>query len=154
MVLAILGIFIGIFIFFVWRHNQQAATLAATKDIYALDPYEFEKYVGILFKKSGFRVRQKGRSGDRGIDLAVKKKGKVAIVQCKRYQHNVGAGIVRELIGTMTNAKVDKGYLITPGGFTKGARQEAKTAGNVSLIGGETLARWARKYGLPGEVMQ
>lgn len=135
--------------------QRRKETLAATRDICSLNPSEFEAYVGVLFEKAGYRVKRTGGRGDRGIDLVVSRNGKSQVVQCKRYEDDVGPSAVRELIGAMTNARAPHGFLITTSGFTAGARKEAcKAPYEIKLLDGGAIVRWARKYGLPGEVLK
>jgi len=134
--------------------RRRKGRLATTRDICALSPSDFEEYVAVLFEKAGYRVRRTGGSGDHGVDLMVKRDGTTSVVQCKRYGDAIGPRTVRELIGAMTNAGVQDGLLITTSGFTAGAEQEVRKAPyTISLIDGEALIRWARTYGLPGEIM-
>ncbi|MEA3374665.1 MAG: restriction endonuclease [Chloroflexota bacterium] len=134
--------------------RRRKETLAATRDIRSLSPSEFEAYVGVLFERAGYRVRQTGGSGDRGIDLVVSRNGKASVVQCKRYEDDVGPSAVRELIGAMTNTRTTHGFLVTTSGFTAGALREAhKAPYKIRLLDGRRIVRWARKVGLPGEVM-
>jgi restriction endonuclease Mrr len=134
--------------------QRRKRRLATTRDICALTPSEFEQYVAVLFEKAGYHVRQMGGSGDHGVDLEVKRGRTTGIVQCKRYEDAIGPSTVRELIGTMTNVGARNGFLITTSDFTEGARREAQKAPyEISLVDGEGLVRWARHYGLPGEVM-
>lgn len=128
--------------------------LATTRNICSLSPSEFEAYVGLLFEKAGYRVKRTGGSGDLGIDLVVNRNRQVGVVQCKRYGDNIGPSTVRELIGAMTNAGADHGFLVTTSGFTVGAEREARKAPyRIGLVDGEGLVRWAKRYGLPGELM-
>lgn len=151
--LVIAIVFIRVFIE-LWIQERRKETLAATRNIRSLTPSEFEEYVGILFEKEGYRVKRTGGSGDRGIDLMVVRNREASVVQCKRYGDDIGPGAVRELIGAMTNARVTHGFLVTTSGFTDGAREEARNAPyEVRLVDGREIVRWARKYGLPGELM-
>jgi len=134
--------------------QRRKRRLATTRDICALTPSEFEQYVAILFEKAGYHVRQTGGSGDHGVDLELRRGRATGIVQCKRYEDAVGPSTIRELIGTMTNAGARRGFLITTSSFTEGARREAQKAPyEISLVDGAGLVRWARTYGLPGELM-
>lgn len=134
--------------------QRRKRRLVATSNLCSLGPSEFEAYVGLLFEKSGYRVKETGGSGDRGIDLMVHRNGRAAVVQCKRYGDNIGPGTVRELVGAMTTAGADHGFLVTTSAFTAGAKREARRAPyKIDLVDGERLVRWARRYGLPGELM-
>ncbi|MCB8982698.1 MAG: restriction endonuclease [Ardenticatenaceae bacterium] len=118
-----------------WRLVQgrpSAARLAArphtptVEELYALSPAEFEKYVAQLFRRKGYKVKLRGRSGDRGVDLELLRTGgKRAIVQCKRYQHTIGPDIVRELYGTLIHEKVAHAFLVTTADISDAAREWA-----------------------------
>jgi restriction system protein len=134
--------------------QRRRQKLLATRNISSLSPSEFEDYVGLLFEKAGYRVKRTGGRGDQGIDLLLNRNARVSVAQCKRYEGNVGPGTVRELIGAMTNAGADHGFLVTTSEFTAGAEREAQKAPyRIGLVDGERLVRWARRYGLPGELM-
>lgn len=134
--------------------QRRRRQLAATRDISALTPVAFEQYVGLLFEEAGYQVKLTGGRNDQGIDLVVKRRETVSVVQCKRYDGSVGPKTVREFIGAMTNANVNEGYLITTSGFTPGAEREARKAPyKLHLIDGKRLVRWARAHGLPGKLM-
>lgn len=134
--------------------QRRKRRLATTRDICALSPPDFEAYVAVLFEKAGYRVRRTGGSGDHGVDLKVKRRGKTSVVQCKRYEDPIGPSTIRELIGAMTNTGIGEGFLVTTSSFTAGAQREArKSPYNISLIDGQQLVQWAGTYGLPAEVM-
>ncbi len=135
--------------------ERRKRRLSTTRDIFALTPSQFEAYVAILFEKADYHVRRTGGSGDHGVDLMVRRGGTTSVVQCKRYEEAIGPSAIRELIGTMTNAGIKEGLLVTTSGFTEGAEREARKAPyRISLIDGDQLVRWAESYGLPGEVME
>jgi restriction system protein len=153
--LALVRVLIGLRI-----EQRRRKRLIATRNICSLRPSEFEAYVGLLFERAGYRVKRTGGSGDRGVDLIVnrgKRSGgmrRSSLVQCKRYEDNIGPSTVRELIGAMTNAGANHGFLVTTSDFTAGAEREARKAPyRIELVDGERLVRWARRHGLPGELM-
>lgn len=132
-----------------WRLVQErpsAATLAAVPtvaELYALSPAEFEAYVAQLFRHKGYKVKLRGRSGDRGVDLELAKPGgKRAIVQCKRYQHTVGPDVVRELYGTLMHEKVAHAFLVTTADVSDSAREWA-LGKPMTLIDGALLVEVA-----------
>lgn len=134
--------------------QRRKKKLIATRNICSLSPSDFEAYVALLFERAGHRVKRIGGTGDRGIDLVVNRDGQSSVVQCKRYENNIGPSTVRELIGAMTNAGADHGFLVTTSAFTDGAQREARKAPyTIDLVDGERLVRWARRHGLPGELM-
>ena len=64
-----------------------------------LDGVGFERAVARIYKEEGFDVEFTPRTNDKGVDLILRKSGKVFIVQCKAYARNVGVSAVRELVG-------------------------------------------------------
>lgn len=110
------------------------------EQLYALSPREFEHYVAGLFERRGYEVEVRGRTGDLGVDLALKRAdGRLAIVQCKRYRHVIGPDIVRELFGTMVHERAAHGFLVTTAGISDGARAWAADK-PITLIDGQALA--------------
>jgi hypothetical protein len=108
-------------------------------------PKKFESLIQSLLDEMGIEdsvVTQ--YSGDGGIDvrgdLNAENLSHINVaVQAKRWKHNVGAKIVRELRGSL---KVhEHGIIITPSNFTASAIKEAEEAGKVhiSLINGTAL---------------
>jgi restriction system protein len=113
----------------------------------AMPPASFERLCMRVLRESGFiQVEVTGRTGDGGIDGY----GVVRLVgmlpfrvsfQSKRYRDNVSASVVRDFRGAMMG-RAEKGLIITTGGFTRDARQEATRDGAtaIDLIDGELLA--------------
>jgi restriction system protein len=111
-----------------------------------LDPLEFERLLGDYYRAQGFQVDQCGTGGrasrfDGGVDLRLRKDGRLTLVQCKRdtvFQttHNV----VHELLGVMTTEGADAAIVVTSGEFTDAAKQ-AGSRGNVQLIDGMEVRR-------------
>lgn len=134
-----------------WRYWQSArqrissegpAVLTLNK-LYSLSPRAFERYVAGLFRQKGYAVVLRGSSGDLGVDLELTGPyGRRAIVQCKRYQHTIGAEIVRELYGTLMHEGVMWAFLVTTADISDAAREWA--AGKpLTLIDGTTLVEVA-----------
>jgi restriction system protein len=121
--------------------GQAPMPALSVEALYALSPADFERYVGRLFRRKGYRVRVRGRSGDLGVDLEITRRGgKRAIVQCKRYRHTVGAEVVRELYGTLIHERVAHAFLVTTADISDAARKWA--AGKpMTLIDGDMLAQ-------------
>lgn len=114
------------------------------EELQALSPSEFEEYVAKLFRQKGYLVAVRGRSGDLGVDLEVTgKNGKRGIVQCKRYQRNIGPEIVRELYGTFLHERVTRAFLVTTAEISQSARRWA-IGKPLTLIDGQSLVAIAR----------
>ncbi len=114
-------------------------------------PKFFEKLVVELLLKMGYGGSQKdagkavGRSGDSGIDGIIKqdKLGlDVIFIQAKRWENVVGAGEIRNFVGSLAEQKANKGVFITTSKFTEEAKRYVTTIQHkVILIDGEILAQ-------------
>ena len=93
-----------------------------------MDWFQFEKLVGHIYEKQGYTVtRRGGANPDGGIDLIVEKDGQRAAIQCKQWRTwNVGVKAIREFLGALTDAGIQKGIFITVRGYTGEARQLAE----------------------------
>ena len=135
-------------------------TVASWRDkllerLLAMPPPSFERLCMRVLRESGFiQVEVTGRSGDGGIDGygVVRLAGMLSFrvsFQCKRYKNTVGPSVVRDFRGAMMG-RAEKGLVITTGGFTRDARQEASRDGAtaIDLIDGELLADKLKELGL------
>tara|TARA_R110001583_G_scaffold124563_1_gene275958 strand:- start:133 stop:582 length:450 start_codon:yes stop_codon:yes gene_type:complete len=76
---------------------------------------------------------------DGGIDVTLKKDGKLFLVQCKHWKtQRVGVAVIREFFGVMTAAKAAGGFVVTSGDFTSEAKVFADRQG-IKLINGDSL---------------
>lgn len=129
-----------------WRrgagHASKPGKALNLNQMYALSPKAFEHYVAGLFRRKGYRVIVRGRSGDHGVDLELSSGGRRAIVQCKRYRDTVGEEIVRGLFGTLLHEAAHHAFLVTTADVSDAARNWA--AGKpITLIDGPTLVKIA-----------
>ena len=97
----------------------------------SIDWFQFEKVVAVAYRKTGYHVtRQGGANPDGGIDLIIEKEGQQTAVQCKQWKTwNVGVKAVREFLGALTDAGVQKGMFVTLNGYTGEAKQLADKHG-------------------------
>ncbi len=110
-----------------------------------MDAYRFEELAATLLEKLGFEdVQVTSKSGDGGIDViahlvvAGVVRTRMA-VQVKRYAKNVQRPEIQKVRGSL--GVHDQGLIITTGGFSSGAREEANkpNAVVVSLMDGHLL---------------
>jgi hypothetical protein len=96
-----------------------------------IDWFQFERLVGLLYRKQGYGVtRRGGANPDGGIDLVIEKDGQRTAVQCKQWKTwNVGVKAVREFLGALTDAGIRKGIFVTLCGYTGEAKQLADKHG-------------------------
>jgi hypothetical protein len=101
----------------------------------AIDWFQFEKLVSAIYEVPGCTVKRLGGAkADGGIDLLVENGGQRLIVQCKHWRNwTVGVRHIRELLGAMTDAKVETGVLVTLRGCTQDATEFAKKH-NIHIV--------------------
>ena len=106
-------------------NNPQVAELLAK--VKAIDWFQFEKLMGLLYEDAGYSVeRIGGAKSDGGVDLIAEKPGKKAVVQCKHWNAwKVPPKDIRELLGAMAVAEVDYGICATMRGVSKEAQDLA-----------------------------
>lgn len=129
-----------------WRQPATAVPLPTLTidELYALSPYEFEQYVADLFRRKGYQVSLRGRSGDNGVDLLITdRQGKRAIVQCKRYRKTISPDVVRELYGTLMHERVAHAFLVSTASISNSAREWAQGK-PMTLIDGRALVQVAQ----------
>ena len=122
--------------------NQvEQKTAELVKLIRALDWFQFEKLLALLYTDSGYVVcRMGGAKADGGVDLLVEKPGKKGLVQCKHWRAwNVPVKEVRELFGAMNDHHIPNGVLVTVKGFTSEAAEFADRHGIVLYDEGDLV---------------
>lgn len=107
------------------RRDKSANTVATVgrnvsetnlmKQLLSIDWFQFEKVVGIVFRKRGYVVESGGGANpDGGIDLFIQKDGQRQAIQCKHWKKaDVGVTTVREFLGAMKDAGVEQGMFST-----------------------------------------
>lgn len=102
---------------------------------------QFELLVSEAFRRQGYTVEDRGGSApDGGVDLVLRKGGRTAVVQCKRWKTTqVGVSPVRELFGVMTAERADEAVFVSSGDYTVDARAFADGK-PIRLIDGPALA--------------
>jgi len=119
---------------------SQVSTL---KEIKNFTPIEFEKFVGTLFQNMGYSVETTPVTGDHGVDLFLMKDAKRTIVQCKKYDGQVSASVIREFFGAMVHYEADEGYIVSTGMFTAPGIAWAANK-PIILVNGQELCEWMK----------
>lgn len=101
---------------------------------------EFEEFLGMLFKKRGFKVTYTKTSGDYGADLILQDRENTIAVQAKRYAGSVGVKAVQEVIGALKMYDATEAWVITNSYYTKQAQKLAES-NDVYLIDRDELIR-------------
>ena len=97
-----------------------------------MNPQEFEKHVGNLFRKDKYEIQYTPVTGDEGVDIfAVKGDEKIAI-QVKQYggsTRKVNSKMIRELLGSKVLFDCTKAILATDGELMADAKEVAEKLG-------------------------
>jgi restriction system protein len=108
-----------------------------------LSPRDFECLVKQLYREMGYDTRLTTVSKDGGRDIIASKvspgQQEHLRIECKRYTKPVGVGIIRSLLGVVSDEKVNKGVLTTTSRFTGPARKFADQNPRLELIAGDQL---------------
>ena len=116
-------------------------------DLYALDPVEFERLVGMVFSTLGYDVEVTKRSGDEGIDLELHRGDERSLAQCKRYRGTVGQPEIRDFYGVLIHENAVRGYFVTTGQFSLAASTWAQGK-QIALTDGVDLLSALENSGL------
>lgn len=125
---------------FVWTTSEIQKHLAQN------DWYQFEKFCAAILEAEGFTVdRQGGASPDGGVDLIAQKHQTRTLIQCKHWHTwKIREPVIRQLLGSMVDFKVDKGAVFFSGESTAPAKEFAAKHG-IGLVDGSALAERALK---------
>lgn len=128
-----------------WKTNHALIPQLDQEGLLALEPEQFEKHVGLIFKHKGYHVKHRGKSGDHGVDLEVyPPSGRLGVVQCKRYRSAVGEKVVRDLYGTMLHENAAHAFLVTAGTFSEAAITWSAEK-PITLVNGQRLVELERE---------
>lgn len=127
-VLATLGIWV------VLQEQKDARVRRALLAVGASDPtrlsgVEYETFCVLLLREKGWSAETTPGSGDYGADIVAEKKGRRMVVQCKRWSENVGVTAVQEVHASRSHYKADDAVVVTTMGYTRAARELARTTG-------------------------
>jgi len=125
------------------------------KSISEMSPAKFELFSRLLLKKMGVEFTEVGTqiSNDGGIDgygycRTDDFRTSRVVIQCKRWQGNVGSAEIDQFLGAMNKFQADYGIFITNSRYTSAAREAARAGTPITLIDGDELVRLVRKYQL------
>lgn len=102
---------------------------------------EFENEISLLLGALGYSVQRVRASGDKGVDLILKKGNRKVAVQLKRWTAPVGHRAVQAAFQGRIHHGADEAWLISTSRFTSRAAELARTTG-VRLVDGKELADW------------
>lgn len=115
-----------------FRGIRGRRTLAAARRIDEMTWQEFEESVGAHYEGKGYVVVREGGDGPDGkVDLRLRRRGEIRLVQCKHWpKRRVGVKVVRELLGVVSAAQATGGILVTSGSSQPRRSGSARTIGS------------------------
>ena len=114
-------------------------------------PHEAEdnlfKILVPLLNSEGFSVNKTDERRDSGIDFVALKGEKKIGIEYKHYRKNVGADLVRGLVGAALVNQFDKVIFLTSSAFTKGAYETAAQIDPIAveLLDINSLRKWTSR---------
>ena len=125
-----------------WRRRRRrrwALKQRALSDLQQLSWDDFERVVGQAFLAQGWRVEETGLGGpDGGVDLRLRRAGRLRLVQVKHWRGRVGAPVVREQYGLLMHHGAERVAIVTLKGFTADGKAFAKGK-PIDLIDSDAL---------------
>lgn len=106
-----------------WRNRLLLDHQTSLDSLRQLPSKWFEDLLGEAYRRQGYQVTETiGGGADGGVDLVLRRDGKVTIVQCKRWRGKpLPVQTVRELYGVLTDRRANAAKLVATTNFTPDA---------------------------------
>jgi restriction system protein len=111
----------------------------------AMDGFEFEDFLGLLFMTLGYDIETTKRTGDQGADLFAQRFGRRIVIQAKNYIDRVGNSAVQQVLAAKAFFACDDAMVVTNSYFTASALELAAAAG-VRLVDRHALQGYLDDY--------
>jgi len=111
-----------------------------------LSGVEFERELGKLFSLTGYAVSHTSSTADGGVDLLLRKDGKLTVVQCKAHKKPISISVARELFASMMDFKADNAIIACFEGVTKPVGDYIKTK-RITVMTVNDIIAHQMKYG-------
>lgn len=130
------------------RRRKERRLIEALRDVEGLRKlswWDLEVLVRAIYDRQGFKAKRIGGDGaDGGVDVRLTRGSEVILVQCKQWRaRQVPVAVVRELLGSMTAERAQRGIVVTCGTFTGDAWGFA-AANGIELVDGLKLVEMVR----------
>ena len=132
------------------KRKRLLETQTGLESLRAMSWREFEMLVGEAFRSQGYAIQETGLGGaDGGMDLILRKDGKITLVQCKQWKtQRVDVKVVREMFGLLTHHGAAAVKIVAVGDYTADAQRFAQGK-PIELIHGEALLVMVRGVQTP-----
>jgi restriction system protein len=99
-----------------------------------MEGFEYEAFVSRILTDHGWKVWNKGDSGDQGVDVVAEGFGVIVAIQCKRYGGSVGNSAVQEIYaGRLIIDPRARPAVCSNSEYTRSAKQLAAATGVLLL---------------------
>ena len=120
-----------VFMLFYVMYSNKPSTTEPRKatplvDFTGNNPYKYEEFIKKLLRDAGFSAIRTRGSGDYGVDVIASKNGKTYALQCKLYNHTVGAKAVQEIVSGRIFYRADFAIVVSDNSFTDAAKNLAR----------------------------
>ena len=122
-----------------WQEHRRLAA-AGMDEVDQMTGKDFEKFLEVVFKRSGYSVERIQYIGDYGADLVLVKDGVRTVVQAKRWNRTVGIKAVQEVVASKGKYKCTEAVVVTNSTYTQQAVELAR-ANDVRLWNREDLIK-------------
>jgi len=106
-----------------WGNRRMLDRQTGLDSLCELPWKRFEDLLGEAYRRHGYQVTETlGGGADGGVDLVLRREGKVTLVQCKRWRgKSVQVAVVRELYGILMDRRANAAKLVATTNFTPDA---------------------------------
>jgi restriction system protein len=127
------------------KRQQLLETQTGLDSLRAMSWRQFEMLVGEAFRRQGYAIHENGLGGaDGGIDLVLRKDGKITLVQCKQWKtQRIDVKVVREMFGLLAHHGAAAVKIVAVGDYTTDAQRFAQGK-PIELIHGDALLAMVR----------
>ncbi len=107
---------------------------------------EFERFIGKLYTRLGYRVSLTQSGADQGVDLILCKDDHKIAVQAKRWTGIVGNKAVQEVMAGKLYYGCSQGWIVTSSTFSSNAVALAAKDPTISLVDGRALTKLCEQF--------
>jgi HJR/Mrr/RecB family endonuclease len=106
----------------------------------SLSGIAFEEELGKLYRRMGYDVQYTPSTADGGVDLCLRRDGKLTVVQCKAHNKRIPIGVARELVASMIDYRADSAIIACFEGLTNPAAEYIQSRGITVLTVDQIVA--------------
>jgi restriction system protein len=130
-----------------WANRRMLDRQTGINSLRELAWKDFEDLLGEAYRRHGYKVTENlGGGADGGVDLVLRREGKVTLVQCKRWRGKpVRVQVVRELYGVLMDQRANAAKLVATTSFTPDAIAFARGK-PIELVDSAALFGFASRH--------